>query len=137
MPNHVLPVLFMLLSTFSLSLTGLLTQYLSHIVHHPIGIFTFYYSGAIFTGCNEVDPLSLAAEKHVVFFVDPCRLYCGQSALFYLCIAIPFAGGKRRAIQYWSTLHSFIGKVVMGWSIGLAHGAECVHYLRWSGYAGR
>lgn len=39
MPNHVLPVLFMLLSTFSLSLTGLLTQYLSHII--PITLLGF------------------------------------------------------------------------------------------------
>lgn len=39
MPNHVFPVLFMLLSTFSLSLTGLLTQYLSHII--PITLLGF------------------------------------------------------------------------------------------------
>lgn len=76
MPNHLSPVLFMLLSTFSLSLTGLLSKYLAQIM--PIaylGFLRFIIPALFFIHRHEIDLFSLASTLYAFSFTDPFDLH--------------------------------------------------------------
>lgn len=78
MPNYLFPVWFMLLSTFSLSLTGLLSKYLAQMMPIAVlGFLRFIIPALFLLMAMQLTHFRWPQKNMFIFFDDSRSLYCG------------------------------------------------------------